>query len=215
MSSERLTFYFRASPFLLLLVYTLCVPPSAALAEDPATKRNPSVDALRLTLYSGAVVSGRFVYGDSDYAQRRPLGPGGHMGARLERPVGRHFSIGGFTEWGGTSNTDIGFFELDVHLDVGLWAKARHVLDLPAFDLELYLGVPVGPSFLLAPRGDTLGALIGLRTGALAGAQLLFRKAGLFVDLGPSFRAYSLMRKRMRAENKLQLAINLGAVLLF
>ncbi|NLY94308.1 MAG: hypothetical protein GXY23_09805 [Myxococcales bacterium] len=173
----------------LLGVLFVFAPATDALAKSkkrPNAARGPAVTATRLTPYVGAAGGGRGIEHDAGGWIEYNMRGGGHVGTRLEVPVNPYFVLDGLAEFGGTATRGAG--RHDLHLDFSFWAKGRYVFDFRPFDLEISAGVPLGMTlgFLAVPGGRDVGG--GLNSGFLVGSQFLFKRGGLFFDLGGRFR---------------------------
>jgi hypothetical protein len=172
--------------FLLGLLVLLA--PSTALAKKSKQARSDSVNATRLTPYFGAAGAGHgYVRGpDWDDYWRGGMRGGGHIGARLEVPIADYVSLGGMAEFGATSVRNAN--GADLHLDFSFWAKGRYVFALDPFDLEIYVGVPIGMSFVFLDAGPDREFGPGMNSGLLFGGQFLFKRGGFFAEMGGRFR---------------------------
>jgi hypothetical protein len=179
----------RHQAVLFLLGLLVAFAPSTALAKKPKQARGDSVNATRLTPYFGAAGAGHgFERGPrwDDY-WRYGMRGGGQVGARLEVPVAEFVSLGGMAEFGATSIRNAN--RADLHLDFDFWVKGRYVFALSPFDLEIYVGVPIGMSFAFVDWGDPgreFGP--GMNSGLLFGGQFLFKRGGFFAEMGGRFR---------------------------
>jgi len=145
-------------------------------------------DGLRLAPYVGLLAGGKRIVSSPGLAASASgdLLPGFGVGARLEKGLHDYFVLGGGVEL----SSDLVDLQnkRTIFLDFNLLPKGRYLLNARGIDWEFYFAVPLGFSFGFYPVTSDREYASGFNTGFLGGLQILFEKAGLFVDLGLRFR---------------------------
>lgn len=161
---------------------------ASAKTRTQASAKRPH-DGLRLAPYVGVLAGGKRIVSSSSFgvSGSSALLAGFGVGARLEKGLHDYFVLGGRIE---LSNDRAEIQDMrSIFLDLDLLPKARYLLNARGVDWEFYFAVPLGLSFGFYPLTTEREHAAGFNTGFLGGVQVLFEKAGLFVDLGLRYRA--------------------------
>lgn len=175
-------------------VFAMLSLPSTSSAHDPMY---PKI-GFHFRLGVGGDLEGR---GGSGSRQQRGMEPSYGGGVELEVPINTHFSLGGaFEAYGWTVGSAHDTY--NVGLDFLLMPRLRIPFGAHPWHLEVYFGLPIGPTVSL-PSARFSGAMasgeLSTGLGFTGGGRVGFRLnvndvVGLFTDVGPMIQFVSFPR---------------------
>ncbi|MBX3250752.1 MAG: hypothetical protein KF901_26470 [Myxococcales bacterium] len=180
------------------LVFALSVLAGGAHAQEPfgreAVSRTPNHDraetgarvAAYLPVQGGGSILADF---DPGGAPRVALNASLGLGLRFEYPIMKYLSVGVLWE---LLSMRVDGRRNAIGMDTDLWIKGRYVFGITTrLDVEAYVGVPIGLSWMRTSEGalSIANPGVGLNTGFHTGATAIIDgRFGVFLDLGMRHR---------------------------